>query len=346
MERTNILVLFGGESSEHEVSVASAKNVVNAIDSHKYNIALAYINESGQWYLIENFDQYNDETKTKQLLPHLGEKRFSITGSEETISADVILPILHGKNGEDGSVQGLAQLLHIPIVGCDVTASSIGMDELASKEIVASQGVPIVPYVTHRMGDAAQDFETISSKLGHPLFVKPSRAGSSVGVSKVQDEQGLVAAIEEAHRHDKVVLIEKAIKARELEIAMLGTPPYHKVSGIGEIIPGEEFYSYDDKYSSTSHAQAKIPADLPAETSEKIRAMAKTIYESLGCSGLARIDFFMDESGQIYFNEINTLPGFTDISMYPKLWQQEGTSYTELIDLLISDALNNATINA
>lgn len=346
MDRIKVLLLFGGESSEHDVSVASAKNVTIAIDASKYDVTLTYIDEAGKWYLIENFNEYTEYVKVKQLLPRLGEKSFNVIGSNETVQVDVILAILHGKNGEDGSVQGLAQLLHVPIVGCDMTASSIGMDKLASKEIVSLKDIRVVPYETHRLGDNPLDFESIKTKLGLPLFVKPTRAGSSVGVSKVHDETEFAAAMNEAHRHDRVVLIEKAIKARELEIAVLGTPPEHRVSGVGEIIPGEEFYSYDDKYLNGSNAQAAIPADLPRETSEKLRNMASTVYESLGCSGLARVDFFMDESGEIYFNEINTLPGFTDISMYPKLWQQEGVTYAELIDLLIGDALESATINA
>ena len=235
-------------------------------------------------------------------------------------------------------MQGLAQLLHIPIVGCDVTASSIGMDKLASKEIVAINGVKIVPYVVNRADQPVPDFDMLAKTLGTPLFVKPARAGSSVGVSKVHDADDLARALADAHRHDNVALIEQAIAARELEVAVLGTPPHHRVSGVGEVIPGAEIYSYDDKYSGDSKATVIVPAAIARDTTEQLKALASSVYQALGCSGLARIDFFLDSEGVIYFNEINTLPGFTDISMYPKLWQQEGVSYSQLIDMLIGDA--------
>jgi D-alanine-D-alanine ligase len=341
MNRTHVLLLFGGESSEHDVSMASARNVLAAIDGEKFDITLCYIDNKGRWWLRESFESDSDDSS--ELLPVLGSGSF-MTKEKDTIKPDVILPILHGKNGEDGSVQGLAQLLHIPIVGCDMTSSAIGMDKLASKEIAASRGVKIVPYIVHRQGTETPSFDYLKSTLGSPLFIKPSRAGSSVGVSKVDNEHELSNALKHAHEHDKVVLIEKGINARELELAVIGTPPHHNVSGVGEIIPGAEFYSYDDKYASDSDAAIVLPADVSDNVKEQLRTLAATIYEALGCSGLSRIDFFMDENDDIYFNEINTLPGFTNISMYPKLWQQEGVSYSRLIAQLIQDALANATI--
>jgi D-alanine-D-alanine ligase len=255
------------------------------------------------------------------------------------VKPDVILPILHGKNGEDGSVQGLAQLQHIPIVGCDMTASAICMDKLATKEILMTAGIHVAPYEVHRKGAAQPDFNHLSMNLGVPMFVKPSRAGSSVGVSKVHSEEELVKALEEAHRHDDTVLIERGISGRELEVSALGIPPHHQVSGVGEIKPGDAFYSYDDKYASDSTSQVVIPADLTDAQRERIRTAAAKTFEILGCKGLSRVDFFLADDDTLYVNEINTLPGFTNISMYPKLWRQEGISYSELIERLINLAL-------
>lgn len=339
-------MLFGGESSEHDVSISSARNVYAAINDDKYDVLLCFIDRHGKWWLLDDFDDYGDMSNVSQLLPVLGARGFVTIPDNKVIKADVILPILHGRNGEDGSVQGLAQLLHIAAVGCDVTASAISMDKLASKEIVSSHGAKVVPYVVHRLGDAAPEFSQLGMKLGNPLFVKPARAGSSVGVSKVHNPGELTTALELAHTHDKIVLIEQAVAARELEVAVLGTPPNHSVSGIGEIVPGADFYSYDDKYASNSKASVILPADVPVEQTRQLQRLAGTIYQALGCSGLARVDFFLDDDDNIYFNEINTMPGFTNISMYPKLWRQEGVSYQNLIERLIDDALNNATITS
>ncbi len=340
-----MLMLFGGESSEHDVSISSARNVYAAIDDDKYDVVLCYIDRQGKWWLLDTFDMQISVDDAPQLLPVLGGHGFVTMPVGKTIKPDVILPILHGRNGEDGTVQGLAQLLHIPIVGCDVTASSIGMDKVASKEIATVHGIEVVPYVVHRTGEDAPDFNKLSMQLGSPVFVKPSRAGSSVGVSKAHTETELAEALTTAHRHDNVVLVEQAVTARELEIAILGTPPHHRVSGVGEIVPGEDFYSYDDKYAGGSKARVVVPADISDDVEQLIQDTARTIYQAIGCSGLSRIDFFLAEDDTLYFNEINTLPGFTNISMYPKLWRQQGISYPQLIEQLIEDTLTNGTID-
>lgn len=336
-----VLLLFGGESSEHDVSISSARNVYAAIDDDKYDIKLCYIDRGGKWWLLDTFDLHISTHDAPQLLPALGGKSFVTMPDHHIVKPDVILPILHGKGGEDGSVQGLAQLLRIPIVGCDVTASSIGMDKVASKQIAMAHDIKVVPFVTHLAGDPLPDFGKLNLSLGSPLFVKPSRAGSSVGVSKVHSNDEFAKAIEGAHEHDRVVLIEKAITGRELETAILGTPPNHQVSDVGEIVPGEEFYSYEDKYANGSQAVVKLPADISDDVREQIQTAAMTIYRALGCSGLSRVDFFLSHNGEVYFNEINTMPGFTNISMYPKLWRHQGISYPKLIEHLIEDALNN-----
>lgn len=346
MQRTSVLLLFGGESSEHDVSVSSARNVYAAIDDGKYDVLLGYIDTQGKWWLLDSFGEQVDTHGAPQLLPALGGGGFVTMPDNRVVRPQVILPILHGKNGEDGSVQGLAQLLHIPIVGCDVTASAVAMDKLLAKELLKSHGVKIVPYAVHHATDEAPDFNKLTMTLGCPVFVKPARTGSSVGVSKVYSEEELAQAIARALEHDTKVLIEQAVTARELEVAILGTPPHHQVSGVGEIKPGAEFYSYDDKYGSGSQAQLSIPADISGELAERLCSLAGKIYTALGCSGLSRVDFFLADDGAVYFNEINTLPGFTNISMYPKLWRERGIGYSDLIGHLLDDALGRATIKA
>lgn len=344
MQRTTVLLLFGGESSEHDVSLSSARNVYAAIDDTKFEVVLSYIDRNGKWWLLDSFDtDVAMHTNAAQIVPVLGTQSFITLPNSRIIKPDVMLPILHGKNGEDGSVQGLAQLLHIPIVGCDMTASAICMDKLATKEILDVNHMTVAPYQVHRLHDPVPDFNHLSMRLGSPMFVKPARAGSSVGVSKVYSDEELIKALDIAHQHDDTVLIERGIAGRELEVAVLGNPPHHQTSGVGEIKPGDDFYSYDAKYSATSTSEAIISADLDDVTRAHIKQQAGRVYELLGCSGLARVDFFLTDDNTLYVNEVNTLPGFTNISMYPKLWRAEGISYSQLIERLIQLAIS-ATI--
>jgi D-alanine-D-alanine ligase len=345
MDRTAVLMLFGGESSEHDVSISSARNVYAAIDDEKFDVHLCYIDRQGKWWLIDEFGAQIDTREARQLLPVLGESKLLIEGDNTDLYVDVLLPILHGRNGEDGTVQGLAQLLHVPIVGCDVTASGTAMNKLATKQILSDNKIPIIPYAVHRAYEDTPDFSKLTMTLGSPLFVKPARAGSSVGVSKVHSEDEFIEALHEAHRHDPIALIEQAIIGQELEVAVLGTPPHHRVSGVGEIIPGEDFYSYDDKYAAESEAKVLTEATIDEDTKQKIRAFADKSYVALDCRGLARIDFILGENGDLYLMEVNTMPGFTNISMYPKLWRKEGISYPQLIEMLIADAIANGTMS-
>ena len=338
MDRTTVLLLFGGESSEHEVSIFSVRNVYAAMDNNKYDVLFGYIDRAGKWWLMDRIGSDINTHGAPQLAPVMGTGSFVTFPSSKIVKPDVILPILHGKNGEDGTVQGMAQLLHIPIVGCDMTSSSICMDKIATKEILSGFGFNVAPYEAHHKGDELPDFNHLSMKLGVPMFVKPARAGSSVGVTKVHSEAEFVEAIEEAHRHDNVALIERGIVGRELEVAVLGNPPSHKASTVGEV-KAPDFYSYDEKYATTSTSQVIIPAEMPEETREKIQKAAAEAYKILGCTGLTRVDFFLTDDDTLYVNELNTIPGFTNISMYPKLWREEGISYSELIDKLIALAL-------
>lgn len=342
MNQKTVLLLFGGESSEHDVSISSARNVYAAIDNTKFNVILGYIDIQGKWWLLDRFSSDINTHGAPQLAPVLGSGGFVSFPSSRIVNPDVILPILHGKNGEDGSVQGLAQLLHIPIVGCDMTSSSICMDKIVTKEILMTRGITVVPYEVHRKGDDAPDFNKLSMRLGSPMFVKPARAGSSVGVSKVYSDEELADALDLAHQHDDMVLIERGISARELEVAVLGNPPTHETTRVGEVIVGDDFYSYDSKYAADSTSQVRVPADIDEETESQIRQLASDVYEVLGCSGLARIDFFLADDGTIYLNEVNTLPGFTNISMYPKLWRERGVTYSQLVERLIALAIDES----
>lgn len=333
----NILLLFGGESPEHSVSVVSAGNVAAAIDQSKYTVHYGYIDRQGRWWLVDKVVNEQPEGSSS-LYPDLGNARFIAV--DQPLDCDVILPILHGANGEDGTVQALGQLLHLPVVGCGMTASDIAMQKHHAKAIAQQHGIPVVPYRLVRGGESTPDFDTVATELGQTLFVKPSGAGSSVGVSKVTNAQQFDSALAAAFAVDDTVLIERAVPARELEVAVLGNPPDAQASSVGEIVPDGDFYSFDSKYSDSSSSRAVIPAELTTEQIDTIRAWALQLFTGFDGRGMARVDFFLDkESGQLYFNEMNTIPGFTDISMYPKLWQHDGIGYSQLIDRLISAAL-------
>ncbi len=345
MGKLNVLLLFGGESSEHKVSISSARNVYDAIDKQKYNVNLCYIDVNGKWWSVAEFADQISTDNCNQLLPIFGTGRFVTESDGQVVEPDVMFPILHGRNGEDGTVQGVAQLLHIPMVGCDVTASGIAMNKLACKAVLRANGVDVIPYTSHYEYQEVPNFDQLTQELDDTLFVKPARAGSSVGVSKVRSQEELKQALNEAHQHDPIALIEMAIVGQELEVAVLGTPPSHRVSSVGEVIPGEDFYTYEDKYSADSMAKININADISAKAKEQIRDTAKHIYQILDCKGLSRIDYILRDDGMLYVLEVNTLPGFTNISMYPKLWQEQGISYSQLIDELITDAVQNGTMN-
>jgi D-alanine-D-alanine ligase len=339
IKQINVMMLFGGESSEHEVSKLSARNVFDALDKNKFNVTLVFIDTSGKWWLLDSIDQVAENIKKPQITPVLGSGYFTTMQGHQRIKPDVILPILHGENGEDGSVQGLAQLLHIPIVGCKLAASAICMDKVFTKQLLEYGGIKTVPYVVHKIGEPKPDYKILSESLGKTIFIKPARCGSSVGVRKVKNSKEFDEALVEAYGFDSKVLIERAIVARELEVGLLGDIVNANASGVGEICPDSEFYSFESKYSEKSQTKVVIPADIPDELAEEIRATAIKAYKIIGCEGLSRIDFFLSDDNTLYLNEINTLPGFTNISMYPKLWRQKGISYSKLIESLIFSTL-------
>ena len=341
MDRLRVLLIFGGESSEHEVSINSATNVLAALDAARYDINLCYIDRAGQWRLVETIETCNQPSP--HLTPQLGQRSLLIDGVDP-LPIDVIIPVLHGKNGEDGSMQGLAQLLHTPCVGPSLLSAAVTMDKDMTKRLALGAHVPVVPWRTLASDALRPTFTEIADELGTPVFIKPSRAGSSVGVNKVHSAETFTTALDEAFRHDDTVLIEQAITAREIELAVLGRGTSARVSIPGEILPGEEFYSYDDKYSTASTSRVVIPADVDESVATELQRLALAAYHATGGYGMARVDFFLDSTGQIFLNEINSIPGFTNISMYPKLWEASSLSPRALVDELINEALASHSI--
>ena len=351
MMKTRICVVFGGASSEHEVSCVSAASVLSHLSPDKYEITKIGITRDGRWLL---YPGSADAMKTGEwekdpgnlpcsILPDRTVKGVMVLGGDPGIrELDCIFPVLHGKNGEDGTIQGLFDLSGIPYVGCGVLASAVGMDKSFTKLVARSIGVTQAEYLVFRHYEFAKDPEGFlaeaEAKLGYPIFVKPANAGSSVGISKAKNRGDLEAAVALAFRHDRKIVLEEAIVGRELETAVLGNEePVAAV--VGEVLPAEEFYSYDAKYNNAASTLV-IPAELPAGVSDKIRATAVRIFQALDGRGLSRVDFFLREKdGEVVFNEINTLPGFTDISMYSKLFDAAGVPYGELVDRLVALAL-------
>lgn len=348
-KKIRVGILFGGKSAEHEVSLQSAKNVIDAIDKDKYEVSLIGIDKTGRW-LLPNKSQFllneNDPKLIKlnkeneesvALIPESGGELTNLTNDNVHTSIDVVFPILHGPFGEDGTIQGLLKLSGVPFVGAGVLGSAVGMDKDVMKRLLRDAGIPIGDFLVFKEGENI-DFDAIVTKLGLPFFVKPANLGSSVGVNKVKDKQTFDAAIAEAFEYDTKILIEEFIDGRELECAVLGNQE-PQASGIGEVIPTQKFYSYSAKYIDQNGAVLEIPAKIPEEVSEKVRELAIRTFKVLSCEGLGRVDVFLKKDGTVLVNEINTIPGFTKISMYPQLWAIAGVSYPELITRLIELAI-------
>ena len=354
--KMKIGVLYGGRSGEHDVSLCSAASVVSALDRNKYEVTAIGINRDGKWYVQEKPEivVHKDfgkilslKKKGKWLVNHFEQKNklhlYNIKNKNEEVVLDVVFPVLHGTFGEDGTLQGLLELAMVPYVGADVTGSAIGMDKDVAKRLLKEAGIPVVPSVTVNKQQWQDNAKLISQntldKLGLPVFVKPVCTGSSVGIKKVKEKASLSEAMDFAFQFDMRVMIEKDIDCREIECAVLGNDN-PAASVLGEIIPKHEFYSYEAKYLDPDGAALIIPAQIDSNLSKKIRKTAVDGYAALGCSGMARVDFFLDKNtNEFYLNEINTIPGFTSISMYPKLWEATGLKYGKLLDKLIELAL-------
>jgi D-alanine-D-alanine ligase len=311
--KLRVAVVYGGRSGEHEVSIRSAKAILAGMDTEKYEKIEYFIDKEGKWS------------------PHaIGPE----PGAHPEI--DVVFPVLHGTFGEDGTIQGLFELADLPYVGAGVLGSSVSMDKEMMKRVCAERMLPVVDYVTVTREKA--DIGQICTRLPFPMFVKPANLGSSVGISKAHDEAELKAAVALAAQYDRKVIVERGIIGRELECAVLGNDD--PIASLPcEILPSREFYDYDDKYL-LDRAVTKLPADLPEEKTEELRRLAVECYRAVECEGMARVDFLLEEStGKLYINEINTIPGFTSISMYPKMWEASGIGFSALVDRLIDLAL-------
>jgi D-alanine-D-alanine ligase len=352
--RLRIAVLFGGRSAEHGVSVLSATNVMLALDPAKYDAMPVFITREGQW-LLSSLDDGKLATPSQGtelcLVPGGQGRMLALSASGETRelpAIDLVFPVLHGLHGEDGSVQGLAEVARVPLVGCGVLGSAAALDKDIAKRLLKQAGLPAASSITVRVG-AAPSFAEAKETLGLPLFIKPARQGSSVGVSKVASEQEYEAALAEGFKHDSKLLAEEFIRGREIECAVLeDTQGGLFVSRPGEIVPAEShgFYTYDAKYIDADGAALMVPADLPQVLEDSIRAMAAQAFRAVGCDGMARVDFFLTAGMRVVVNELNTIPGFTNISMYPKAMAASGVSYPELIDRLVAHGLARADTTA
>ncbi|MEH7403795.1 MULTISPECIES: D-alanine--D-alanine ligase [Bacillaceae] len=353
MMKIKLGLLYGGKSAEHKVSLQTAFAVISALDHTKFDVYPIYITEQGEWLQgkqiegkvesvaalkFSNEDQHVNEIApvalTSSIIP-------AASNQDSTGPVDVIFPLLHGPNGEDGTVQGLLELLNIPYVGNGVLASAAGMDKVIMKNLFAQAGIPQAKYVhflkTEWKSNAESCYEVVEKELGYPVFVKPANLGSSVGITKAKNREALMASFEEAFQFDRKIIIEENIVGREIEIAVLGNDQV-ECSVVGEIKPSVEFYDYTAKYESGDTGLI-IPAPVETETYEKIKHYAEVAFKAIDGSGLTRADFFVTEDGGVLMNEVNTMPGFTPFSMYPQLWQATGLTYPKLIEKLIDLAI-------
>ena len=356
-KKIQVGILFGGKSAEHEVSLRSAKNVADAIPKDKYDVILIGIDKKGRWLLNDasNFllqtagnpmPRLNDSGKQVALIPESAGALTAVQSSGSSVmgNIDVVFPILHGPMGEDGTVQGLLKLAGIPFVGAGVLGSAVGMDKDVMKRLLRDAGIPIGKFSTFRAEEQVS-FSKVKKTLGLPLFIKPANMGSSVGVSKVRNEKEFKTAIAEAFLYDNKILVEEEIVGREVECSVLGNDkPIASLPG--EVVVKADFYSYDAKYIDENGAAIEIPAKLPKNIIKKVQDTAIKTFKALSCEGLGRVDMFVTKSGKVVVNEINTIPGFTSISMYPKLWEASGISYPKLIDALIQLAIERFTKEA
>lgn len=343
--KKKVALVFGGISPEHEISVISARNIAQALDKKKFELLLLGISTDGTWYQVRS-DQIPHSLKTlsdknapanfSQILwsQQKGQPWVFRLDDQQLLAVDVVFPILHGVGGEDGALQGFLRTLKIPFTGCDVLASALCMDKEMSKVILQNAKIPVAPYLVLKKSNPPS-FNEIAEKLGVPFFIKPSRQGSSVGVHKVKNAEAFKTQLEDAFQYDHRVLAEKAILGRELEISVLGSNATPKASRPGEIRVQAEFYSYEAKYVDENGAQLFAPAEVSEAIEKQMQDLSTRAFTAMGCDGFARVDFFWSEKEGLVLNELNTLPGFTSISMFPRMWEASGLAYTQLISEII-----------
>ena len=348
--RMRVGVVYGGRSGEHEISLRSAASIIAALDPARYEVVPIAITKEGRWLTgPESLGVLETAQRDLTPIPDHGDevtvpadptrRALMPLGRGHAVRLDVVFPVLHGTYGEDGTIQGLLELAELPYVGAGVLASAVGMDKAVMKSVFRDAGIPVCRWLVTRAGAEPPEAleRRVAEELGLPCFVKPANLGSSVGITKVRERGRLGAAVAEAAAYDPKVVIEEAIEGRELECAVLGND-VPETSVVGELVPSHEFYDYVDKYVDQG-AQVIIPARIPPDTADAMRALALRSFRAIDCSGLARVDFFLERGGRVLVNEINTMPGFTAISMYPKLWEASGLPYPALVDRLIALAL-------
>ncbi|MDE2834040.1 MAG: D-alanine--D-alanine ligase [Bacteroidota bacterium] len=345
--RPHVLLIYGGRSAEHAVSVVSARSIFDALRSEPWDLTLVCIEAEGTWQLTGYFEGSRGTAQFPEahislgriVLAH-GGRIIPLDGQEAPRRrVDVAFPVLHGTNGEDGTIQGLLTLYDVPCVGAGVLASAAGMDKVCTKRLLREADIPVVDFRVARQNDVRRpDYDSCVRALGHPLFVKPANTGSSVGISKVRRRSEFDEALDHAFLFDSTVVVESGIDGREIECAVLGPAPV-RVSVCGEIVTSHDFYTYEAKYEDESGTQLIVPAELSEAESDQIRSMARRTCEALNCESMARVDFFLSSGGNIYVNEINTIPGFTSVSMYPRLWAHTGITFPRLVDELLSEAI-------
>lgn len=339
-DKQSIALLYGGRSAEHDVSLLSARNIYEAIDKSKFTTTLIYIDLQGKWHLQQSIEK---TTKGTTLLFPMDRSSTLVPESLPTIHIDAVFPVLHGPHGEDGAIQGFLETLGIPYVGPDILSSAACMDKDIMKRLLREAGISVSPSITLTcQNHTSIDLKKVFQQLGKVLFVKPANMGSSVGVSRVESIKELGVAIDHAFLFDTKILIESEVKGQEIECAILGNQQ-PKASGLGSILPKRDnFYSYDAKYLDENGAELEIPAKLSPKDTAAAQEVALKAYKALGCQGMARVDMFLTPDHRIIVNELNTIPGFTSISMYPKLWEIDGLSYTNLITQLIKLGIERA----
>lgn len=346
MSKKNIAVVFGGRSSEHEVSCISVVTIAKAINTDKYNTYLIGITKDGHWLKADSISSIEDGTwrdsKVTAVISPDTNGELLISEGDERVKLDVIFPVLHGMYGEDGTIQGLFEMSGVPYVGCGVLASAAAMDKFYTKLIVDTLGIrqaQYVPVLKEQLGDIDKVMARVESTLDYPVFIKPSKAGSSKGVSKADNRDMLIEGLKLAAKHDYKILVEETIVGREIECAVMGYGDNTKASGVGEILAAAEFYDYDAKYNN-AESKTVIGPDMPEGKEDEIREDAVKIFNALDGFGLSRVDFFLEkDTNCVVFNEINTLPGFTSISMYPMLWGARGYDIEKLVETLIEMAV-------
>ncbi len=337
-KKIRVAVLFGGKSTEHEVSIQSARNIVRTLDTSRYEVVLIGIDKNGTWIPCDEsrlFLANEVSSSKKESDSDIVRAQHGITREKLLETIDVVFPALHGSFGEDGTMQGFLTLVNIPFVGAGVLGSAIGMDKDVSKRLLHDADIPIAQFLVCKKHEKEQfSFEKLEHELGVPFFIKPANLGSSVGVAKVHNTEEYTIALDAAFSYDDKILAEEYIRGREIECAVLGNETL-RVSVCGEIVSHHSFYSYEAKYLDTDGATLIIPADISESLSQRIQTLARKTFEVLCCEGMARVDFFVTDDERIFVNEINTIPGFTSVSMYPKLWEASGISYENLINTLI-----------